>query len=400
MSFFSPISHVGIADVLAKGRISGGGSSSSITDNWDAPPEIKAELAFLIIWCIVAVGQFGMIVSRFKLLPAGRIARAPYYLLSVAVFILALKYLLWAINLRVDSMSRTTSNNLAGLTDFLYSVEVSFTPAVLLWLLHIRGRMTFQALGKQSKPFVIQFWKRIVDWSLVGIFLLFNIAITGIYAQYRTLYYSNRLSDQGADNYVKAFTGIKWTILAFSLLLCIDIISSYIALKVSQSSARIVDPVITRITKVALVFVFIETFMDMFVRIYVAKADIYTLIDKINYLYLASAIIQGIARATIIGTLISTMKMPHALTGETVHGELAAAGGGGPIGMPTPPVPGLTYTNQPAYYPAPSHPPPAGNPTWQPPMQQQQGYQPPFGMPYNHQQPQPQQQPQPYAIPV
>ncbi|KAG8802399.1 hypothetical protein FRC16_009773, partial [Serendipita sp. 398] len=113
MSFFSPISHVGIADVLAKGRISGGGSSSSITDNWDAPPEIKAELAFLIIWCIVAVGQFGMIVSRFKLLPAGRIARAPYYLLSVAVFILALKYLLWAINLRVDSMSRTTSNNLA-----------------------------------------------------------------------------------------------------------------------------------------------------------------------------------------------------------------------------------------------------------------------------------------------
>ncbi|KAG8821339.1 hypothetical protein FRC17_009849 [Serendipita sp. 399] len=404
MAIFNPILDNGPTPESKGGRGGGGSSLGSISDNWDAPPQVKAQLAALIIWCIIIIVQFGLILTRLKFLPTDRIARAPYILLSIVAICTAFAYLLWSILLRVESMSSQTATNINALTSFLFCIDTAFRPAVLLWLVHIRGQTTYRVLGKQAKLWVTQFWKRIVDWSLVAITFLFGISAMAVYAQYRQM--RLQLTSAAINNYIKAYNGLSWTVIAFSTLLSINVIVSLVTLKVSQGRAKITDLVIHRLVIAAIPFIALDVFMDLFVNIYTEVALL--TLEKYYGVNLASAILSGIARVGIIGVLLSTMKLPQAITGGIGGGNVHPEVNGGMPPAPLPPMPGLTYTNQQAYYPAPAHPPPnVVNQVWQqqpqqPQMMQQQGvvYQPPFGNPYNNVNPPAQQPQQPYTIPA
>ena len=142
-----------------------------------------------------------------------------------------------------SNASRTTLHNLSSFFNFLFDIDIAFRPGVCLWLIHLRGNLARVTQAKTSKPWVSQFWKRIVDWSLVAMVFLFAISNMAVTANLYTLDSANLLSYSGYRNYLNVRRGLAFTVLAFALLQMINITVSLFALRASQKSMNFIDPV-------------------------------------------------------------------------------------------------------------------------------------------------------------
>ncbi|CCA69423.1 hypothetical protein PIIN_03323 [Serendipita indica DSM 11827] len=312
LSFVSLLSLV--VGSMAKGR-GGRGGGGSIDDNWDVPGAVKATMAFQIIFFIFILSEFITIIRRMRFVPPGRYTRAPYILLAVVAGPLAFAYLLWAIYTRIStggsSVPYTALHGLSSFTSFLLTIDIAFRPAVCLWLVHLRSNLARTTQGKATKPWISQFWKRIVDWSLVTILFLIGISLIAVTANGWALSDAGQLSTAGMRAYLSVRRGLGFTIVAFSLLLSIDITISFITLKVSQKGMNFIDPVSTRLLVAVLPFVLIDLLETLVVTIYPETHMPYEY--NVLALNLADVIINGVCRVGIIWGLLSTMTIPNVL---------------------------------------------------------------------------------------
>ena len=91
-----------------KSRGGGGGNGSSVSDDWDAPPLLKAQMAFEIIWFIIVLY---LILALIKVLPnVPSRHRQPYILLLVSAIFLDIGLIMHAISIRVDDITDTTTS--------------------------------------------------------------------------------------------------------------------------------------------------------------------------------------------------------------------------------------------------------------------------------------------------
>ncbi|CCA76128.1 hypothetical protein PIIN_10128 [Serendipita indica DSM 11827] len=305
-----------VAGSMAKGRGGGGGGASgSIDDGWDVPGIVKAAMAFRIIWSVVIFGLFLTILRRLRSVPPGRYTRAPYILLSIVAGTLSISYLLSAILFR---MSTGESNapfpvirRLGSFNSFLSNVDIAFEPAVSLWLVHLRGRLTNTAEAKSVNPWVSQHWKRIVDWSLVAITFTIGISTIAISENAWALYEAHRLDSNQLIDRLLVNRNLNLTVIALGLFLAIDIAISFISLKISQKRVHFIDPLTTRLLRVVLPFVVIGFIQSLVITI---LPNVHTLYEtEFNVFNLVITIIDGICRIVIIGGLLSTMVIPNVL---------------------------------------------------------------------------------------
>ncbi|CAG7847275.1 SubName: Full=Uncharacterized protein {ECO:0000313/EMBL:CCA69422.1} [Serendipita indica DSM 11827] len=302
---------------MAKGRGGGGGGSGSISidDNWNVPGTVKATMAFQIIFFILILTEFIAIVRRLRFVPSGRYTRAPYILLAIVTSILSLAYLLWAIYTRIStggsSVPDTALHGLGAFLNSLLTIDNAFRPAVCLWLVHLRSNLARTTQGKTTKPWISQFWKRIVDWSLVTILFLIGISLMAVIANEWALIDSHQLNSDGYRAYFSVRRGLYFTSVAFGVLLAIDIMVSFITLKVSQKRMNFIDPISTRLLVAVFPFVFLDFLEYLVFAIYPETHTVYGY--DINAFNLADTIISGVCRAGIIWGLLSTMTISNVL---------------------------------------------------------------------------------------
>ncbi|CCA73928.1 hypothetical protein PIIN_07881 [Serendipita indica DSM 11827] len=312
LSLFSVLHFV--VSVTAKGR-GGGGGGGSIDDNWDAPVTIKVAMAFEIIYFIILLGAFITIWRRLHLVPPGRYTRAPYVLLTIA-----LAYLLSAIYTRINDGGGSISTyydgpdrGLHGLNAFnwfVVNIDTAFRPAVCLWLVHLRGNLA-RKVQNAPQPWVSQFWKRILDWSLVAITYLLETWSMGVTAHAYAQDDSGQMNSDRFWAYIDMNRGLRFTILTFILLLAIDIIVSFIALKVVQKRMNFIDPITTRLLVAVLPFVAIYFIQSLVVTVYPEGRSM--TLEEFYGLELAGVILSGLCRVGIICGLLSTMTIPDAV---------------------------------------------------------------------------------------
>lgn len=313
LTFFSILPFV--VGSMAKGRGGGGSGGGSIDDNWGAPGVVKADMAFRIIWFIVSLCLFGAMLRRLRLVPSGRYTRAPYILLSIVTGTTSIGYLLSAILLRgASGMSSSLMHNLDAVTSVLWNINSAFQPAVCLWLVHLRGRLTGATQAKSAKPWVSHFWKRIVDWSLVAITFILGISTMAIVANGWTLYDGRQISDGQLFEIIAVSRQLNYAVFTFGLLLSVDIMVSLIALRMSQKRVSFTDPLTTRLLVAVLPFVILGFIQSLAALIYQETTLKYAIDVNVYYVYnLVITIIGGVLTMGIIWGLLSTMTMPNVL---------------------------------------------------------------------------------------
>lgn len=300
---------------MAKGRGGGGGGSGAIDDGWDAPGEVKASLAFQIIWCIVTLFLFVAILLRLRFVPSGRYTRAPYILLSIIAGTLSIAYLFSAILTRIPGSSTNVSfsalHGLDATSSILWDIDYAFGPAVCLWLVHLRGRLTSKNQGKAAKPWVSHFWKRIIDWSLVAITFTIAVSMTAILTNAWIMYRERRLQTMQLIDYLLLGRKLNFAAAAFNMFLAVNVVVSFISLKVSQKKANFVDPITTRLLVAVMPFVIIGFVKSMVITVYPER---HPLTESTVYGFnLAFLIIDGLCKVGVIGGLLSTMTISNAL---------------------------------------------------------------------------------------
>jgi hypothetical protein len=133
-------------------------------------------------------------------------ACGPYLLHILVIFLLAVAYIVVAVYLRLTTdLSHRMADALWIFSAFLFEIEIAFRPALVLYLLHVRGsilRETYQAKG--FRPLMSKLWKRIFDWAFIlinciaGIMLIAYTHYTFTHppaSELRTLDYKNTRLD-------------------------------------------------------------------------------------------------------------------------------------------------------------------------------------------------------------
>ncbi|CAG7850493.1 SubName: Full=Uncharacterized protein {ECO:0000313/EMBL:CCA76852.1} [Serendipita indica DSM 11827] len=294
-----------VGGVMAK---QGGGS-------WDAPAAVKAMMVFEIIWSVILFGLFVTIVRCLRLVPPGCYTRAPYILLSIVAGAASISYLLSGILLRIPRSGSGLSFRVAyGLNTFAASlsyIDFAFEPAVCLWLIHLRGRLTNTTEGKTFDPWVSQSWKRFVDWSLVAVTFILSISMTAIMTNAWIKYAVKHLDFDQFSHYLLVNRGLNFAVVAFGSLMSIDVIISLVALKVTQRRVYFIDPLTTRLVVAVLPFVIFKFIESLAITVYPESSAMrYTDYYVLN---LVSIILGGVCSMGIIGGLASTMTIPSVL---------------------------------------------------------------------------------------
>lgn len=210
--------------------------------NWDAPGLTKAAFAFQIIWFIFTLVELIFILARLSGLPSWA-SRGPFILLAFVTLFAVTFYLMFAIITRIEITDFTIGSQVSTALAFLDAVQAAFLPAVILYLIHLRGGVLRVVKGNTASPLASKIWKRILDWILVILTFVFLLARMGIIA---TLY-------AGVDNMtltvhqtlqlVDTSISLGHTWIAFAMLLYGDIVVSLIVHFIQSRRAQASDPV-------------------------------------------------------------------------------------------------------------------------------------------------------------
>ncbi|CCA76120.1 hypothetical protein PIIN_10120 [Serendipita indica DSM 11827] len=303
-----------------------GGAMARGSRTWYAPPEIQAGTVFEFIWSVVLFGLFVTILRRLHLVPPGRYARAPYILLSIVAGASSISHLVSGVLFVATRVEHGLQFNVMhGLSAFgicLAHIDLAFGPAVCLWLIHLRGSLAPTVEAKPLHLWVSQSWKRILDWLLVAVTFILAISMTVIINIVWMEYGAGHLRGDQVTHFLIVNRNLNFAVVAFGLLLSIDIAVSLISLKVTQRRVHFIDPLTTRLVVAVLPFVVLRFIESLVLTIYPESyAMRYTDYDV---LILLTIILGGLCTVGFIGGVASTMTIPNVLWVSGANGSTSA----------------------------------------------------------------------------
>ena len=170
-----------------RGGGGGGGSGSSFDDNWYAPPLLKTQMAFEIIWFCIVLYLISTIVKVIRNVPSRQ--RAPYILLLVSATFLDIGLLIRAIGIRTDDITPPlTSLALSCVSTLLWQQPTSLITMAGLWVFRTRSQLITHGKGAKGVPYAGRKWKFVADWIVASCDLLFlSLAIIVVAAGFSLL---------------------------------------------------------------------------------------------------------------------------------------------------------------------------------------------------------------------
>ena len=202
-----------------KGR-NGGGGGSSVVDDWDAPPLIKAQMAFEIIWFITVLYLISALVKVLRNVPSRH--RQPYILLLVSAILLDISLIMDAVAIRID-------DTLFGMTYFvldstivvLWQQPIALFTMAGLWVFRKRSYLIIYGPGATGIPYAGQMWKFVVDWTIASFSLLFLVLAFIVNVTGYGLYWDFFISYPHYESFYNATLGLTYVQFAFYFILTI-----------------------------------------------------------------------------------------------------------------------------------------------------------------------------------
>jgi len=201
----------------------GGGGGGSGVDNWDAPPLVKAEMAFEIIWFCFVLYLISALIKVMRNVPSRE--RQPYILLLCSAIFLDIALIMNAVAIRiVDTVFAPTYVPLGSTIRPLYQqASVLFTMAGL-WVFRKRSKLIIYGKGARGIPYAGQMWKFVADWTVTSCGLLFLILATIVNAVGNSLYLNRDISRLRYVRFFDAQLGLAYVQFAFYFILTIDFV--------------------------------------------------------------------------------------------------------------------------------------------------------------------------------
>ena len=212
-----------------KSRGGGGGNGSSVADDWDAPPLLKAQMAFEIIWFIIVLYLISTLVKVLRNVPSRH--RQPYILLLVSAIFLDIGLIMHAIAIRIDDITdSTTTIALSSTSSLLWQQpKVLFTMAGL-WVLRKRSHLIIYGKGATGIPYAGQMWKFVVDWIVTSFGLLFLLLAVIVDSVGSAIYWNLRTTYTSDISLYNASLGLTHVYYAFYFILTIIFVVTAITL--------------------------------------------------------------------------------------------------------------------------------------------------------------------------
>ena len=151
-------------------------------DNWGAPPILKAQMAFEIIYCCVILVLILVLLSVSTNI--GSRHRQPYTLILVSAILLAISLLMDAVEIRiVDSKPLSTYLALETIVSPLWKQPTVLFTMAGLWIFRKRSRLVIDGQGARGITYAGQTWKFVVDWIVTScslLLLLIGVIISAV----------------------------------------------------------------------------------------------------------------------------------------------------------------------------------------------------------------------------
>jgi len=209
-----------------RGGGSGGGGNSSIEDNWDAPPLVKAQMAFEIIWFCFILYLITALLKAMRNVPSPQ--RQPYILLLISAIFLDIALIIRAIIIRAaQDIGGPPYIALSSVSELLWNQSTLLITMAGLWVFRKRSKLIMYGEGGKGFPYAGQKWKFIVDWVVTSLGLLFLSLAVIIIAAASSLYggvsisRNKTSSDLEYQRLFDASTGLYYVQFAFYLILTI-----------------------------------------------------------------------------------------------------------------------------------------------------------------------------------
>jgi len=196
----------------------GGGGGGSVVDDWNAPPLLKAQMAFEIIWFCIILYLISTLIKVMRNVPSRE--RQPYILLLVSAIFFDIALIMHAVAIRIDdTVLASTYVALNSTIRLLYQqAAVLFTMAGL-WVFRKRSKLIIYGKGARGIPYAGQMWKFVVDWTVTSCGLLFLMLGVIVSAVGTSLYLSLNISYLRYLRTFDAQLGLVYVYLAFYSIL-------------------------------------------------------------------------------------------------------------------------------------------------------------------------------------
>ena len=134
-----------------KSRGSGGGGSS-VVDDWAAPPIVKAQMAFEIIWACFLIYLISILIKVLPNVPSYQ--RQPYILPLVSAIFLAIGLIMHAVAIRIEYITLgITSLALGSTSTLLWQQPVALITMAGLWVFRQRSQLIIYGKGAKGIPY-------------------------------------------------------------------------------------------------------------------------------------------------------------------------------------------------------------------------------------------------------
>jgi len=206
----------------------GGGGGTSIEDNWDAPPLVKAKMAFEIIWFCFILYLITVLLKVIRNVPSPQ--RQPYILLLISAIFLDIALITHAIIIRVAEYIPPGSLAIAlsSVLDLLWNQSELLITMAGLWVFRKRSKLIMYGEGAKAFPYAGQKWKFIVDWVVTSLSLLFLSLMVIVDAAAYTLIWDDAISHLEYRRLLDARTKLYYVQFAFySILTIIFVVTGF-----------------------------------------------------------------------------------------------------------------------------------------------------------------------------
>jgi len=180
--------------MLEKRKSSGdGGGGSSELDSWDAPPILKAQMAFSIIWFCIILYLISRLIKVMRNVPSRE--RQPYVLLLVSAISFDIALTMNTIAIRIDdTLLASPYVALSSTIRPLYQQAPLLFTMAGLWVFRKRSKLIIYGKEAIGVPYAGQMWKFTADWTVTSCSLLFLILAVTVNAVGNSLYWSGDIS--------------------------------------------------------------------------------------------------------------------------------------------------------------------------------------------------------------
>ena len=198
----------------------GGGVGNAIVDDWNAPPLIKAQLAFEIIWACFIIYLISTLIKILANVKSRQ--RQPYILLLVSAIILAIGIIIHAVAIRVDDITDgITSIALDSVATLLWQQPMALITMAGLWVFRQRSQLITYGKGAKGIPYAGKMWKFVADWMVVVCSLLFLLLGIIVNAVGYTLYFNDAIGSTEYQGFYNASSAMFDVGFAFYFILTI-----------------------------------------------------------------------------------------------------------------------------------------------------------------------------------